>query len=1268
MGRIRGTTAAAVVLALVGQAVVVGAVGVAGGAVALPPGNSLVSVDSDEVQGNGDSGMFGGNVDISGDGRFVTFTSSASNLVPNDTNGSSDVFVRDLETGTTELVSISTGGGVGSGTSNGSTISATGRFVVFNSNAANLVAGDTNGTMDVFVRDRQLGTTELVSLSTAGSLGSNLSAWGTATPDGRFVAYHSYATNLVAGDTNGVTDIFVRDRQLGTTERVSVSTAGAQALGGSQMARISADGSLVFFESDAPNLVADDTNGWRDVFVHDRGTSETTRVSLSETDGQLTTCCGATGPTITPDGRYVSFGSNSSDVVAGASGYQVYLRDRLLGTTELISANDAGVPGSSGSFPSLMRGLSDDARFVTFSSLASNLAPGDTNSASDVFVRDRVDGTTEHVSVATDGSFPNAPVGNQVISGDGSVVAFDSAATNLVADDANGAHDVFVRGLAGGGPSGPAGDRIVFATDGATYPHLDLWTIAPDGTDPVQLTSDPGTESHGSWSPDGTRIAYVQDSTALRITNSDGSGASTTVHTGTSINGTDWSGDGALIAFSSFNGTGTGYDVSIISPDGTGLANLTGSMTSGGGPRQEGDPAWSPDGSLLAFLSTDSSTSPATQDLFVLDLDDPAAGPQQLTTDGAPKSRVEWLPDGSGITFSPSSGLLSRVSVTNLSVTTYPFSLGSRGYSWSPDGSEIAWAGGVADLFVRALTGGQANITNTGLRVFYPEWYGTAAAPADSDGDGVADAADSCVDDPNPTQEDLDGDGVGDACDDDIDGDGLTNVIEIWLGCDPHDADSDGDGVGDRVEVLVGTNPLVADSDGDGEGDGVWLLRIVHAACGCTVDLDDDTNGNGVPDIVEHWYFGGLYDPGLHGGSGYGTLIEYLWHLCGCGPDDPDGNGIPQIVEHVWGSGGGGSDGGLLAYIHQCGCTPWDDPSGGGGLSPELLGLLTGGLGDDPDGDGLITFLELLLGCDPAAADTDGDGLSDHDELFVHGTDPLDDDTDGDGLLDGMEITLGCDPLDDDTDGDGILDGDDPAPLATQVVCAGSTLASDPMPVGSSLSMCVVFGGSGFASGGIDWGDGQSTGTTAPGSLDTSHTYTAPGVYTVITSVSDTTGGVHEVEHVVVVFDPSAGFVTGGGWFESPVGAVVAQPEVSGPARFGFVSQYKKGASVPTGNTQFQLLAAGLNFHSGSYEWLVIAGARAQYKGTGTLNGVDGYGFMLTATDGHLTSGDGLDRIRIKIWDSTGALVYDNQIGAATGDAPTTALANGSIVIHKSKR
>ncbi len=150
------------------------------------------------------------------------------------------------------------------------------------------------------------------------------------------------------------------------------------------------------------------------------------------------------------------------------------------------------------------------------------------------------------------------------------------------------------------------------------------------------------------------------------------------------------------------------------------------------------------------------------------------------------------------------------------------------------------------------------------------------------------------------------------------------------------------------------------------------------------------------------------------------------------------------------------------------------------------------------------------------------------------------------------------------------------------------------------------------------------------------------------------------------VYDPEGGFVTGGGWIDSPEGAYAEDPTLTGRANFGFVSKYKKGADVPTGQTEFQFQVADLNFHSDTYQWLVIAGARAQYKGTGTINGVDNYGFMLTAIDAKLTPSTDVDKFRIKIWDrDTDTIVYDNQMDAADGTNPTTSIAGGNIVIHK---
>ena len=151
----------------------------------------------------------------------------------------------------------------------------------------------------------------------------------------------------------------------------------------------------------------------------------------------------------------------------------------------------------------------------------------------------------------------------------------------------------------------------------------------------------------------------------------------------------------------------------------------------------------------------------------------------------------------------------------------------------------------------------------------------------------------------------------------------------------------------------------------------------------------------------------------------------------------------------------------------------------------------------------------------------------------------------------------------------------------------------------------------------------------------------------------------------VVVYDPTAGFVTGGGWINSPAGAYSPDPTLTGKATFGFVSQYKKGANVPTGQTEFQFKVANLNFKSTSYEWLVVAGAKAQYKGIGTINRTGTYRFMLTAIDGDLLAGGkGLDKFRIRIWDDNG-LIYDNQLNAPDTADPTTVLGGGSIAIHK---
>jgi Tol biopolymer transport system component len=404
-----------------------------------------VSVSSTGEQGNGRSfGLF-----ISAGGRYVAFDSEATNLVPGDTNGWSDVFLRDRRTGTTSLVSVSSTGTQGDFPSSGPSVSADGRYVVFVSLATNLVPGDTNGAFDVFVRDRWAGTTRRVSVSSAGAQGDNASFGGVISTDGRYVAFISAASNLVPGDTNGVTDAFVRDLRTGTTTRVNVSDTGAQANGGTvSRIAITPGGRYVGFSSDASNLVPGDTNGAVDVFVRDRRAGTTTRVNVSSTGAEAAAGSFSGEVSFSDNGRYVGFSSDAGNLVPGDTNGlgDVFVRDRRTGTTSLISVSLAGTVGNSASSEPA---LSADGRFVAFNSFASDLVPGDTNGRFDVFVRDRRAGTTILVSVSNTGEQGNANSANPSITANGRDIAFYSDASNLVPGDTNGVGDVFVRHLGG---------------------------------------------------------------------------------------------------------------------------------------------------------------------------------------------------------------------------------------------------------------------------------------------------------------------------------------------------------------------------------------------------------------------------------------------------------------------------------------------------------------------------------------------------------------------------------------------------------------------------------------------------------------------------------------------------------------------------------------------------------------------------------------------------------------------------------------------------
>ena len=344
----------------------------------------------------------------------------------------------------TQRVSVDSSGAQGDSHSSSPAISADGRYVAFGSRAA-LVPGDNNVFADIYVRDRDAKTTARVSLNSAGAQVSGDSGSPSISGDGRFVAFLSSAPNLVAVDGNGEWDVFVRDRQTGTTQRVSVGSGGTEAAGASGGPSISADGRWVAFWSRAENLVANDTNGRVDVFVHDRQTGTTSRASVDASGAQSGEDAGPCA--ISGDGRFVAFQHEGALVPSDANGaLDVYLRDLQAGTTVRVSVD---VSGSDAAGSSQLPSISADGRYVAFESDAPDLVPLDANGKTDVFVRDLLLGITTRASVGPGGAEGDEISGKASISGDGRTVAFVSFATTLVPGDTNGPFqaDAFLRDL-----------------------------------------------------------------------------------------------------------------------------------------------------------------------------------------------------------------------------------------------------------------------------------------------------------------------------------------------------------------------------------------------------------------------------------------------------------------------------------------------------------------------------------------------------------------------------------------------------------------------------------------------------------------------------------------------------------------------------------------------------------------------------------------------------------------------------------------------------
>jgi Tol biopolymer transport system component len=470
----------------------------------------LVSVNLGGTGGGNGNSMLG---QVSSNGQFVVFQSDAGNLVPNDTNGFTDIFVRDLVAGTTSLVSVSTNGGAANGPSTDPVMTPDGRYVAFISGASNLVPGDTNSIPDVFVRDLVAGTTYLVSVGATlppGSPVSSIMATPVISPDGRYVAFFSIATNLVSAvpaTTQG--EVYVRNLFAGTTTWASanaasiVSTSLGLSAAPAYHPRLSADGRYVAFKAGpaglgAANVILDyDMTMGTTVVINTNGIGGSTLLDDSygpemTPDGRFTTFAKYEGaaslgyssvhvwdsqaavdtlvsddgsgvpantvsymPVISTNGQFVAFLSNASNLASNtvSSGFHIFLRDLQAGATQLADVDTNGIGSTDDGLTSLS--LSANGQFIAFSSPDGSLVNLDINHAYDVFVRDSVAGATELISQRDSLVIPQAGDGfsamtQQSVSADGRWVAFSSVADDLVPNDTNDTADVFVRDTVNG--------------------------------------------------------------------------------------------------------------------------------------------------------------------------------------------------------------------------------------------------------------------------------------------------------------------------------------------------------------------------------------------------------------------------------------------------------------------------------------------------------------------------------------------------------------------------------------------------------------------------------------------------------------------------------------------------------------------------------------------------------------------------------------------------------------------------------------------------
>lgn len=415
---------------------------------------------------------------ISPDGTYVLLRGDDEIVPGEEDNDIDDLYLKDRVTGELERISVSSDGTHANAEGGRGAISEGGRYVSFSSGATNLVPGDTNGSWDVFVRDRLLGTTERVSISSTGAQAAGGGGASSISRDGRLVAFLSASNDLVPGDTTGygITDVFVRDRVTKETKRVSVSTTGAQQKDyGAVNAVISGNGRYVAFTTEAPNLDHRDNRTDKDIFLHDLTDSTTTLITVDASGKSWIGDAGANS--ISHDGRFIGIGRLVS-VPGYGIGNQAFLLDRSTSTVEMVSLTSEGLYANG---PAGGPEVSDDGRYVAFASLASNLVPEDKNAYYDVYVRDRLTNTLTRQSVSTSGRPGNGDSWWPDMSADGRVLVFDSGAQNLSPYDIDWFQgDVFVRDLDVTSCLAGNQDGLV---SGYLYDYAEIGPTAPDVKD-----------------------------------------------------------------------------------------------------------------------------------------------------------------------------------------------------------------------------------------------------------------------------------------------------------------------------------------------------------------------------------------------------------------------------------------------------------------------------------------------------------------------------------------------------------------------------------------------------------------------------------------------------------------------------------------------------------------------------------------------------------------------------------------------------------------